>query len=68
MLGKQGRLAMWVAVGLTGYTGPWKSPLSRLRTSSWPTVPRVREAPMTAIERGRSSRCMLRAAALRSRS
>ena len=52
---------MWVAVGLTGYTGPWKSALRRLRTSSWPTVPLVREAPMTATERGRSNRSMLRA-------
>ena len=68
MLAKQGTLAMWVAVGLTGYTGPWNPPLTRLRTSSWPTVPGEREAPMTATERGRSNLCIERAAALRSRS
>ena len=59
---------MWVAVGLTGYTGPWKPPNTRLRTSSWPTVPGVREAPITATELGRRNLCMERAAALRSRS
>ncbi len=68
MLAKLGTLAMWVAVGLTGYTGPWNPPNTRLRTSSWPTVPGEREAPITATERGRSNLCMERAAALRSRS
>ena len=45
-------------VGFTGYTGPWKPYASRLRNSSWPIVPGVRLAPMTAIERGASSRAI----------
>ena len=39
MLGYARTPATDTEVGLTGYTGPWKSYASRLRNSSWPIVP-----------------------------
>ena len=39
-------------MGLTAYTRPVKSPVTRLRTSAWPMVSWRRLAPMTATERG----------------
>ncbi len=54
--GDAGTPATWAAWGLTGYTGPANSCTSRLRSTAWPTLPRSRPAPITATERGASSR------------
>ena len=43
-------------LGLTTYTRPVKSPITRLRTSACPMVSWRRLAPMTATERGLKNR------------
>jgi hypothetical protein len=44
---------MAAALGFTGKTGPWKSYRSRLSRICQPMVLACRDAPMTAMERGR---------------
>ena len=55
------------ARGLTGYTGPVNPPSTSIRTTSWPTRPGCRLAPITATDAGASSGRSERCSAVRSR-
>ncbi len=68
MVGYAGTPATEAASGFTGKTGPVNSRRSRFRRISWPIEPGLREAPMTAIDRGRSSGVIDWTEARRSRS